>query len=159
MTKNLSLPDRSDKTTESGDQRRFPSPHLLLVLTITLGGGSLLLFAYFLLFGVPFVIRIAHSHPARLAWDSLLCAAFFFQHSGMIRRGAKARLARWIPETYYPAVYSIASGIVLSALILLWQPTDQFLVRLHGLARWLTVGLSLLAVGGFAWGAHSLHRV
>jgi protein-S-isoprenylcysteine O-methyltransferase Ste14 len=136
---------------------RILGPRLLMFLTVSIGGGSLVLFAYFLLFGVPFAIRIAHSHAARLAWDSLLCVAFFLQHSGMIRRGAKERIAKRVPRIYYPAFYSIASGTALCALILLWQPTDQFLFRLHGLARWLSVCLSVLAVAGFAWGVHSLH--
>ncbi len=136
---------------------RILGPRLLSFLTVSIGGGSLLLFASFLLFGVPFAIPIAHSDAARLAWDSLLSVAFFLQHSGMIRRGAKERLTRWVPENYYPAVYSIASGMVLSALILLWQPTDQILFGLSGPGRWLLVGLSGLAVAGFAWGAHSLH--
>ena len=136
---------------------RILGPRLLIFLTVSIGGGSLVLFASFLLFGVPFAIRLAHSHAARLAWDALLCVAFFLQHSGMIRRGAKERIARRVPKIYYPACYSIASGIALCALILLWQPTDQLLFRLQGPARWLSVCLSVLAVAGFAWGVHSLH--
>ena len=136
---------------------RILGPRLLIFLSVSIGGGSLVLFAYFLLFGVPFAIRIAHSHAARLGWDSLLCLAFFLQHSGMIRRSAKARLARQVPTTYYPAFYSIASGTTLCALILLWQPSTEFLFGLHGPAPWLSVSLSGLAVAGFAWGAHSLH--
>lgn len=135
---------------------RILGPRLLIVLTVSIGGGSLVLFAYFLLFGVPFAIRIAPSHAARLAWDALLCVAFFLQHSGMIRRGAKERMARRVPGIYYPALYSIASGTALCALILLWQPTDQFLFRLPGPARWLSGCLSVLAGAGFAWGVHSL---
>ncbi len=76
---------------------------LLIFLTVSIGGGSLLLFVYFLLFSAPITLRIADSQAARLAWDSLLCGVFFLQHSGMIRRGVKARLARWAPGAYYPA--------------------------------------------------------
>jgi methanethiol S-methyltransferase len=136
---------------------RLLGHRLLVLLAVGTGGGSLVLFAYFLLFGVPYVIGIAPSHAVRLAWDSLLCVVFFLQHSGMIRRGAKERMAKRVPGIYYPAVYSIASGTALFALILLWQPTNQFLFRLHGPARWLSVCLSVLAVAGFAWGVHSLH--
>ena len=130
---------------------------LLIFLTVGTGGGSLALFAYFLLFGVPFAIEITHSHAARLAWDALLCVLFFLQHSGMIRRGAKERMAKRIPGIYYQAVYSIASGTALFALNLLWQPTNQLLFCLHGPARWLSVCLSVLAIAGFAWGVHALH--
>ncbi len=136
---------------------RLLGHRLLISLSVGTGGGSLALFAYFLLFGVPFAVEITHSHAARLAWDSLLCGIFFLQHSGMIRRGAKERMAKRVPVIYYPAVYSIASGTALFALILLWQPTNQFLFRLHGPACWLSVCLSVLAIAGFAWGVHSLH--
>ncbi len=131
-------------------------PRLLIPLTVTIGGGSLVLFAYFVLFGTPFAIDIVHSRPARLAWDSLLCLIFFLQHSGMIRRSAKERIANRVPATYYPALYSIASGLALFALVVLWQPTDQFLFRVQGLGRWISAGLALLAVAGFGWGVRSL---
>lgn len=136
---------------------RVLGPRLLKFLAVGGGGGSLVLFAYFLFFGVPFGVPIARSHAARLAWDAALCVGFFVQHSGMIRRGARERLAQRVPGIYYPALYSIASGAALFALILLWQPSDRVLFSLHGPARWLSFGLSALAVAGFAWGVHSLH--
>jgi protein-S-isoprenylcysteine O-methyltransferase Ste14 len=130
--------------------------HLMVLLSVGIGGGSLILFFYFLLFGTPAPIGIVRSDPARLAFDAFLCLLFFVQHSGMIRRGAKQRLAKRVPSTYHPAVYSIASGAVLIVLVLSWQPTTNFLFRLQGPARWLSAGIVLLAVAGFAWGVHSL---
>jgi protein-S-isoprenylcysteine O-methyltransferase Ste14 len=130
--------------------------HLLAILSVCVGGGSLILFFYFLLFGTPSPIAIVYSDAARLALDALLCLAFFVQHSGMIRRGARQRLAKRIPSTYHSALYSIASGAVLIALVLAWQPATRFLFRLHGPARWLSGAIALLAVAGFAWGVRSL---
>lgn len=135
---------------------RSVGTRLLIFLTIGIGGGSLVLFAYFLLFGSPLATGIAHSHAARLAFDSLLCLVFFLQHSGMVRRSARERLAKRIPTIYHPALYSIASGTALIGLVLLWQPTDQFFFHLHGLARWLSLCLALLAIAGFAWGVQAL---
>ena len=132
------------------------STHLLALLSVGIGGGSLLLFVYFLLFGTPSRIGIAHSDAGRLAFDAVLCLAFFIQHSGMIRRGAKQRLAKRMQSSYHPAVYSIASGACLLALVLAWQPTTNFLFRLQGPARWLSAAIALLAVAGFVWGVHSL---
>ncbi len=129
---------------------------LLALLSVGIGGGSLLLFVYFLLFGTPSPIGIAHSDAARLAFDAFLCLAFFVQHSVMIRRGAKQRLAKRIPSTYHPALYSIASGACLFVLVLAWQPTTHFLFRLQGPARWLSAAIALLAVAGFVWGVRSL---
>jgi protein-S-isoprenylcysteine O-methyltransferase Ste14 len=132
------------------------STHLLALLSVGIGGGSLLLFVYFLLFGTPSRIGIARSDAGRLSFDAVLCLAFFVQHSGMIRRGAKQRLAKRIPSSYHPALYSIASGSCLLALVLGWQPTTNFLFRLQGPARWLSAAIALLAVAGFVWGVHSL---
>lgn len=130
--------------------------HALRLGALGFGGGSLLLFAHFVLFGSPFSLRIASSNGARLALDSLLCLGFFLQHSGMIRRGAKERVARWVGAAYQPAVYSIASGAALILLVLLWQPTDETLFRLPGWARGVSIGLAVLAVAGLAWGVRSL---
>ncbi len=129
---------------------------LIIVLSLALGGGSLLLFTFFLLFGTPWPINLALTDPARLFWDSLLCVVFFVQHSGMIRRSAKERMAKRIPAFYLPALYSIASGLALFVLILLWQPTTQLLVQLDRPARWLSAGVALAAIVGFVWGVRAL---
>ena len=135
---------------------RIPYPRVLMFLSVCIGGGSLVLFLYFLLFGAPRAVGIARSESARLAWDALLCLVFFLQHSVMIRRGVKDRITQRIPAIYYPALYSIASGVALIALVLLWQPSDRFLFHLGGTARWVSVCVVLVAFAGFAWGVRSL---
>ncbi len=129
---------------------------LLIFLTLAIGGGSLLLFTWFLLLGTPWPIDIVRSEPARLVWDSLLCLVFFVQHSGMVRRSAKERMAKYMPGIYPPALYSIASGLALLALIFLWQPASQFLWHLHGAGRWLSVCIAVAAIAGFIWGTRAL---
>jgi methanethiol S-methyltransferase len=135
---------------------RITGPRMLMFLTVCIGGGSLVLFVYFLLFGAPLTVSIARSEPARLAWDALLCIVFFLQHSGMIRCGVKDRIARRIPATYYPALYSIGSGVALIALVLLWQPSGRFLFHLGAVGRWLSACVVVVAVVGFIWGVRSL---
>ncbi len=130
--------------------------HLLALLSVGIGGGSLVLFVYFLFFGTPSPVAIARSDAARLAFDTFLCLVFFTQHSGMIRRGAKQRIEKRVRSTYLPALYSIASGVALLVLVLAWQPTTSFLFRLPESARWLSGSIALLAVAGFAWGVSSL---
>lgn len=129
---------------------------LLIVLSLGIGGGGMLLFAWFLSAGTPFSIVLAQSSGGRLAVDTLLSLLFFLQHSGMVRHGAKARIARHLPASYNPALYSIASGIALFILVLLWQPTDQILYHIRGPARWLLGGITLAAIAGFAWGVIAL---
>ncbi len=132
------------------------NPRLLIFLSLAFGGGSLVLFAWFLLFGTPFRIGIVRSDTTALIWDALLCLGFFFQHSGMIRRGAMERIARRVPGGYQPALYSVASGLALLAVVLLWQPTAQFLFHLQGAARWVSGCVAATAIAGFVWGIHSL---
>lgn len=135
--------------------KRFGA-YSVLVLTYALGGGSLLLLGAFLILGSFGDIRLDITESHRLAWDALLCMAFFIQHSGMVRRAFRSRLSSFLPRPYHPAVYSIASGIVLGALILLWQESPTVLYQLRGAARALPWACSVLAVGGFIWGVRAL---
>jgi len=91
-----------------------------------------------------------------LCWDAVLSLLFFIQHSGMVRRGFRARLARFIPAWCYPAVYAIASGIALAAVVLLWQPSGRHLLVLQGLPLGISQVGALIAVVFFCWGAIAL---
>jgi protein-S-isoprenylcysteine O-methyltransferase Ste14 len=89
-------------------------------------------------------------------WNAGLSLAFFAQHSGMIR----ARFRRWlgarVAPPFHPAIYAIASGAVLTAVVLLWQTSTVTVFAAHGPVRLLFRGLSLLAFAGFVWGVHAL---
>jgi protein-S-isoprenylcysteine O-methyltransferase Ste14 len=135
---------------------RSSDARLLISLSLIVGGGSLVLFLYFVLFGNPIGVHMADSERGRLAVDALLCLAFFAQHSGMIRRSSKERIAKAVPSIYQGALYSIASGATLILLVVLWQPTEYFFFHLHGPARWLSACVVLLAIAGFVWGVRAL---
>jgi len=91
-----------------------------------------------------------------LCWDAALSLLFFLQHSGMVRRGFRARLAGFIPLWCYPAVYAIASGIALSAVVLFWQPSGRHLLVLQGLPLRIAQGGSFIAIAFFFWGVLAL---
>ncbi len=91
-----------------------------------------------------------------LLWDAALSLAFFLQHSGMVRRPFRAGLARRVPARYQGAVYSIASGVVLTLVVVLWQRSDNHLLVLRGLPRLGLRALSAAAVAIFFWGAYAL---
>ncbi|HET8579541.1 MAG TPA: isoprenylcysteine carboxylmethyltransferase family protein, partial [Nitrospiraceae bacterium] len=93
---------------------------------------------------------------ARLCWDAFLLFLFFLQHSGMVRRGLRSRLARFIPSWSYPAAYCIASSIVLGSAVLFWQPTDRYLFVSRGAALYSLNFVALFAVVIFFWGAIAL---
>ena len=127
----------------------------LMLLAALCGAASIALFAF------PPVGSLRVFHPqwplaGVLCWDALLSLLFFLQHSGMVRRGFRVRLARFIPSWYYPAFYATASGVALAAVVLLWQPSERHLFVLDGLAIRIAQGGSLAAVAFFVWGGFAL---
>jgi protein-S-isoprenylcysteine O-methyltransferase Ste14 len=100
---------------------------------------------------------VALNWPPRdaLAWDAGLSLLFFVQHSTMVRRPFRARLARVLPERYGGLVYAIASGVALLLVVVLWQRVDIPVYRLEGAARWIVAALAmfvtaLLIMSGYA---------
>jgi protein-S-isoprenylcysteine O-methyltransferase Ste14 len=124
----------------------------LLVLAPVIAGGAMLLFFS----ATGGWVNLGLSDGAALALDALLSLIFFLQHSGMVRSGVRARMARHLPERDLAAVYALASGFVLALVALLWQRTPARLLALEGASRWTARALAILAVAGFAWGAASL---
>ena len=130
--------------------------NLVILTAIFLGGGSMLLFGVFLFFGPFQVIHMGWSEPGTLTWDALLSLVFFVQHSCMLRRGVRRQLARVIPAHYHGALYAIVSGVVLTVVVVFWQPTSTLLYSAEGVLLWLVRGSFLLAMAGMAWGAQAL---
>jgi len=126
---------------------------IMMALSVVLGGGSVVLLA---LMGSFQVVHLGFSDPAVLLWDALLSMAFFLQHSGMVRKVFRARTAVFIPPRYQGAIYSIASGVVLIMVVVLWQRSEIQLLRLEGLSLWIARGCSLLAILTFARSIHAL---
>jgi protein-S-isoprenylcysteine O-methyltransferase Ste14 len=128
---------------------------LLLALAIAVGGGSIALLA----FGPLGTLRVFDPRwptSVVLLWDAALSLIFFVQHSGMIRRGARMRSPAVVAPVYQRAVYAIASGLALLAVVLLWQPSAIHLVLLQGAARYAAHGLTIAAAALFVWGFLSL---
>jgi len=129
-----------------------------MTLAVVIGGGSLLLFGTFLLIGPISIVRFGASELQVLLWDGLLSILFFIQHSGMIRTPFRTRLAPIIPPHYHPATYAIASGIALTAVVLLWQPSQTIIYQAEGLLRLLARAVSVLSIVGFFWGVRALRN-
>jgi methanethiol S-methyltransferase len=88
--------------------------------------------------------------------DAGLSLFFFIQHSGMIRKPFRRWSARFISEEYAGAIYTIASGIVLLLVVLLWQRSTQTVILLPVPFRWLLRAVFFLSLLGFYWGIKSL---
>jgi protein-S-isoprenylcysteine O-methyltransferase Ste14 len=128
----------------------------VIIASTLIGSISLLLFSFFL-FGVSFTIAEFGNGTAEiLAWDALLCLVFFVQHSTMIRKTFRYRLTAFVPQHYHGALYTIASGVCLIVLVLLWQNSRQTLVSLQGETRWLANGVFLASLIGMIWSMRAL---
>lgn len=130
--------------------------YLVIVLATLSGGGSLLIFCAFLIAGPFPVVHLNISEPLALLWDGFLSAAFFVQHSGMIRSSFGTWVSAVIPRHYSYATYAIASGTVLTAVVLLWQPSHTTLFEAQGLLRIPFRTAFVLAIAGFVWGVRAL---
>ena len=121
---------------------------LLMELAVACGVGSLILFVAFPV-GSYALVRVHWPLTGILLWDGLLCLAFFLQHSGMVRRGFRDRISGAVPRQYHRAVYSIASGLVLTAVVILWQPSDTHVFVIAGPFRLAAYAGVLIAIAVF----------
>ena len=129
-----------------------PLACLVIASATLLGGGSLLLFGWFVVFGAIPLLRFALSDAQILLWDGVLSLAFFIQHSGMVRRSFRSWLGRRVPQAFHAAAYAVASGLVLAGVVLFWQPSTTVVVEVGGLWRGLLRGVAFLGVVGVLWG-------
>jgi len=121
-----------------------------------LGGGSLIIFAYFLYFGSLNLVNFGLGQVWELLIDAGLSLLFFLQHSSMVRKKFRGWFAGIIPENYFAAVYAVASGVVLLAVVLLWQEGALLVTAPPGILRWLLRLIFCLTVAGFLWCGMSL---
>lgn len=130
--------------------------HLAVAAAVGVGGGSLLLLFVFLVTG-PFGWIDLRLGPAAVpAWSAVLCLTFSVQHSVMVRRPLRRRLAVVADSRYHGALYALVSGIVLLVVVLMWQESEVVVVQLLGWARLLTRIVVVATIAGFAWGVWSL---
>jgi methanethiol S-methyltransferase len=137
------LSERPSQARTTRKPARLLSCVVLGVAAVT-GTASLALFALFL--SGWYVGGIRTTTAPALLWDSGLSLAFFLQHSGMVRRPFRSRLAAFVPRRYLGALYAIASGLVLTAVVLLWQRSNTLVFVLEGPWRWAARACSLAAL-------------
>ena len=135
--------------------RRLTS-YFMIGLTGILGGGSLTLFMLFLFIGPLKLVNLGLDGATTLWLNTILCLAFFVQHSVMIRKSFRQWLTRFIPEEYDSAFFSIASGVFLLVLIVFWQESAYIIASAQGIWVWVLRGVFLLSIAGFAWSWWSL---
>lgn len=128
-------------------------------LAICVGSASLLLFVVFLFNGALKFVQIGLNHHAVLLWDGFISIIFFVQHSVMIRRGFRSWFASVLPPFYHGIVFTIASGIVLAGIMVIWQASAIVLYEFHGVSRLLFRAAFFLGLAGCLWSAYTLRSV
>ena len=106
-------------------------------LSMLLGYGSLILWAVFLYVGPFGILDMGFSTVGAILFNLFISLLFFVQHSLMLRTTIKKKIQKVIPELYIGAVFSIASGITLTASILLWQKIPVTLASADGVMVWV----------------------
>lgn len=130
--------------------------YLAVVLASVLGSASLLLLVSFLFVGNFHFFHFGLDSTTALIWDALLSAAFFLQHSGMVRRSFRKRLESFVPDPFHGLVFTVASASTLILCLILWQPTGTSIGQLDGAPASLMRILFFLAIAGFVWGVRAL---
>lgn len=126
------------------------------MFTRFLGWGSLLLMMVFIFNGSLRLMSLGLGEFSALVLNACLSLCFFLQHSGMIRGSFQRWSAEFFGEKYQGALYTIASSMVLLALIALWQESSFTLYSATGVARMMLRAVFLLSFVGFYWGIRSL---
>ena len=85
-----------------------------------------------------------------LLWDGFISIIFFVQHSVMIRRGFCSWFASVLPLFCHGIVFTIASGIVLAGIMVIWQPSTVVLYEFHGVSRLLFRAVFFLGLAGMS---------
>ena len=110
----------------------------------------------FLFYGSLNLLSLGLSESMALVVNGCLCMAFFVQHSTMIRRPFRRWLEKFIGVHYCSALYTIASSVILFALIVFWQQSDLILWEARSFPRWIHRCVFFLSFGGFYWGTRAL---
>ena len=105
------MPLTSPAETQASTLAEKAGAWAVLGLATGLGGTSLIAFGVFLYAGPLGLVEFDVAFRGNLAIDAGLSMMFFLQHSLMVRRSFRQRLARIMPKHYLDAVYAIVSGI------------------------------------------------
>jgi protein-S-isoprenylcysteine O-methyltransferase Ste14 len=132
---------------------------IVLVTAAILGASSFLAFLFFLYLGHLNWVHLGMNETERLLFNVLISAAFFLQHSSMIRRPFRRRLSALIPSHYQGALYTAASSFVLLLSVAFWQGSDIILFEVDGLPGGVVRTAYFLAILGICWGMWALRSI
>ncbi len=143
----------------AGRSARLPrasrvADYAVMTLAVVLGAGSLPLLG---LLTRPPLVPLGMTPAAALWWDAFLSLLFFTQHSVMVRRPVRARLASVVPPRYDAAFYAITSGAALALFAVFYQRVESpVLFAATGTALVAVEAAIVLAFCVFVWAAAAI---
>ncbi len=123
-----------------------------VILAPPLSAVSLGAFGWFMVFGPFDLVRLDLTEPWLLIINGGLSGLFFVQHSGMVRTPFRQRTQRWRPGAPWMPAYSLASSVVLLAVLGLWQGPLTMLWSAEPPWRWVIRSLFALGAIPLLWG-------
>lgn len=132
---------------------------VVLLITAIIGIMSIMYFLFFLYTGSLNWVILDLSEASVLVFNTLLCFAFFFQHSGMVRKPFRRRLSGLIPSHFQGATYTVASGLVLLIFVVFWQGSDKILFESQGLISGIMRTVFFLSILGMCWGMWAIRSI
>ena len=148
-------PEDADQKVNHPESRPLSyrmTAYAVVVLSAVLGQVSLLSLGLFLYHGAFHLIPLNLNEAGIFTVNFGLCLAFFLQHSFMVRKGFRQWLGQYIRQEFHPALYSIASGIALLAIVILWQKSSIIAASPQGWLYWALRGGYFFSIAGFVWG-------
>jgi protein-S-isoprenylcysteine O-methyltransferase Ste14 len=131
--------------------------YTLLTLANILGISSLLMWGAFVFWGGLNIISSRGISETRiLIFDACLSLAFFIQHSIMPRQWFQKWLSKHLHKDLHGAIFTICTGLPLLAVTILWLKSDNVMVQVNGVFRYLMHLVFFLGAGCFYWGVKSL---
>lgn len=135
--------------------KRFAA-YTLLVITAVIGQASMIGLGLFLFHGSFDLLNLGLGERASIWFNACLCLSFFVQHSFMVRKSYRRWLSQFVREELHSAIYTIASGIILLAIIIFWQKSTHELMIAKGVSYWFLRSCFFLSIAGMVWGNKAL---
>ena len=129
---------------------------ILIWLLLAFVPATFIMFMIFLFMGSFTIIDLRLGARDALLIDAFLSVLFFLQHSLLIRRGIKQKLAKFMRVEYQSAFYGLTSVIALLLVLVFWQKSPTLIARAEGVIFWMLRVLFCLCYVGLFWGSRSI---
>jgi len=125
--------------------------YLIVAVATSFNIVSLGLFMVFLFVGPLEIVVFDLSEPSLLTFNTLHLLLFFIHHSLMLRRTSIRWMAKFVSPYYQTPLFAVTAASLLLSLVILWQPSDEYVLEIGNNFRWIFRTLYMLALGMMIW--------